>query len=190
MSGAAFGELLQRVADAEPGGDGVATLHPAEDPGDGTQVFELPAFGAPRGSRSDAGRVQLIDWSCLLEIFEHVGIVGDLTAVNAIGLLRHFFHGFFPARWMLFIMPRERFQTRRDHQFQIPLGEHGGGIFPVENFALLGNANLARKRSWRLSEDGGMRRSAAAAHRSAAAMEEAKLHSMFLRRPIKAGWSF
>ena len=29
---------LERVADAEPGGDEVARLHPAEDPGDGAEV--------------------------------------------------------------------------------------------------------------------------------------------------------
>ena len=35
MPGTALRELLQRMAHAEPGGDGVTALHPAEDPGNG-----------------------------------------------------------------------------------------------------------------------------------------------------------
>ena len=69
-------------------------------------------------------------------------------------------------------MPGQCFQTRRDHQFQIPFGEDGIGIFPVKNFALLGDANLAGKTSGRLREDGGMRGPAATANGSTATMEE------------------
>ena len=46
VTGAAFGELLQRVADAKPGGDSVATLHPAENPRDGAQVLQSATLAA------------------------------------------------------------------------------------------------------------------------------------------------
>ena len=91
---------------------------------------------------------------------------------------------------LLFSMQRQRFQAGRNHQFQIPFREHGVGIFPVEDFALLGDANVAGKTSRRLGEDGGMSGSAAAADRSAAAVEEAKLYSVFLRRLMQFAMRF
>ena len=87
-------------------------------------------------------------------------------------------------------MQRQRFQARRNHQFQIPLGEHRVGIFPVENFALLGDANLPGKTSRRLRQNRRMRRSAAAADSSTAAVEEPQLHSMFLRRAMQLAMRF
>jgi hypothetical protein len=89
----------------------------------------------------------------LLEIFQHVGTVGDLLAVKAVSFLRHFFDGFFPARRMLGLLlsvQRESFEASRDHQLQIPFGEHGVRILPVENFALLGDADVSGETSRRL----------------------------------------
>ncbi len=141
-------------------------------------------LAAARRTRSDARGIQLIDRRRLLKIFQHVGILRDLAAIDAIGFLRHLLDRFFPLRRMRSLLsarPRECFQTGRDHQFQIPFGEHRVGIFPVEYFALLGDANLAGKTARRLGENGGMSRPAAAADRAAAAMEESQLHSAFLR---------
>ena len=171
----------------------MSTLHPAEDPGDGAQILESPTLRAARRARTDARRVQFVDRSCLLEIFQYVGIVGDLTAVDTVRLLRHLFEGFFPADgiWGVpFLRPRQCFQTRRDHQFQIPFGEDGIGIFPVKNLALLGDANLTGKTSRRLSEDGGMRRPAAASYSSTATMKEAKLYPIFLCCLMQFAMSF
>ena len=52
--------MLEGVADAEVGGDEVAGLHPAEDPGDGAEVFHAALFGAGGvgalgGTGADAG---------------------------------------------------------------------------------------------------------------------------------------
>ena len=99
--------MLQRVADAEPGGDGVAALHPAEDPGNGAQIFEAAALAAARGARADAGCIEFVHRRRLLEIFEHVRIVGDVAAVDAVGLLRHLFDRFFPVRRMLRLAVRD-----------------------------------------------------------------------------------
>ena len=129
----------------------------------------------------------------MFEIFQHVGTVGDLLAINAVGFLRHLFDGFFPARRMLrllFASQRQRFETCCDHQFQIPFGENRVGVFPVENLALLGDANLAGETSGRLGEDGRVRGTTAAAHGSTATVEEAKLYSTFLRRLMQFAMSF
>ena len=53
-------EVLQGVADAEVGGDDVAGLHPAEDPGDGAEVFHAAlcagaGVGALGGAGADVG---------------------------------------------------------------------------------------------------------------------------------------
>ena len=37
----AAGEAIEGVADSEPGGNGVAALHPAEDPGDGAEIVQI-----------------------------------------------------------------------------------------------------------------------------------------------------
>ena len=190
MPGAAFCELLERVAHPKPGRHGMAALHPAENPGDGAQILKFATFAAARGARSDARRVQLVDRSRLFEIFQHVRIVGDLLAVDAVRRLRHLLNGFFPTLGLVFSLSRQSLQTRRDHQFQIPFREHRVGIFPVENFALLSDANVAGKTSRRLRQDGRMRRSASAAHRSPAAMEQAKLHSIFPRRAMQLAMRF
>ena len=72
VRGSALGEMFQRVADAEPCGNGVPALHPAEDPGNRAEVFQPASFGAARGARADARCIEFIDWRGLLEIFEHV----------------------------------------------------------------------------------------------------------------------
>jgi hypothetical protein len=48
-------KCVERVADAEVGGDDVARLHPAEDPGDGAEVFHA-ALLAELASVRLAGR--------------------------------------------------------------------------------------------------------------------------------------
>ena len=174
-----LGILLQRVADAKPCGNRVATLHPAEYPGNGAQVLKSTALGAACRAGPDACGIQFVDGSGLLEVLEDIGIFGDLAAIDAIGFLRHLFDRFFPARraaWMVRCRSSECFEAGRDHQFQIPFGQHRISVFPVEDFALFGDADLAGETSRRLGEDGGVRGTAAAANRSAASVEQAKLY--------------
>ena len=71
------------------------------------------------------------------------------------------------------------FQTGSDHQFQIPFSQHRVGIFPVEDFSLLGDANLAGETAGWLRENRGMGGTAASADGAAAAMKQAELHTMF-----------
>ena len=61
-----------------------------------------------------------------------------------------------------------------DHEFEVALGQHLVGVFEVEHLALLGDAQLAVEGVEGLGEDGAMRGPAAAAHRAAAAVEDAQ----------------
>ena len=83
------------------------------------------------------------------------------------------------------IGPGQRVERGGNHQLQIALGQHLVGIFEVEHFALLGDAQLAVEGIDGLGEDGAMRGSAAAAHRAAAAMEEAQLDARLARHHMQ-----
>ena len=72
-----------------------------------------------------------------------------------------------------------------DHQLEIALGENLVGVFEVEHLALLGDAQLAVEGVDGLGEDGAMRGSAAAAHRAAAAVEEAQLDAGLARHNVQ-----
>ena len=77
-------ELVERVADAEVGGDELARLHPAEDPGDGAEIghgFFAAAFG---GARAEAGVFEFGDGCGLLEVGEGVGVVDDVFAIEGV----------------------------------------------------------------------------------------------------------
>ena len=71
----------------------------------------------------------------------------------------------------------ESVEAGRDHQLQVALGENDVGVLPVQHLALLGDAKFAVEAVDRLREDGAMRGAAAAAYRSAAAVEEAQSHA-------------
>ena len=89
-SGCLLDEVLERVADAEVGGDDVAGLHPAEDPGDGAEVFHAAlaggaGVGALGRAGADAGVFEFGDGRGLLEVGEGVGVFGDVFAVEGVG---------------------------------------------------------------------------------------------------------
>ena len=79
----------------------------------------------------------------------------------------------------------QRVERGGDHQLQIALGQHLVGVFEVQHFALLGDAQLAVEGVHRLREDGAMRGPAAAAHRAAAAVEEAQLDAGLARHHVQ-----
>src|SRR5215471_6802821 len=136
--------MFKGVSYTKPGGNGVPALHPAENPGYGSEIFEPAAFGAACRTGTDSRRVELIHRRGLLEVFEDIGIFSNVAAVNAIRLLRHFLDGFFPRRSIRVIRfpgTRESLEAGRDHELQIPFGQHWIGILPVEDLALLGNAD-------------------------------------------------
>src|SRR5215469_13942172 len=162
----------------------MAALHPPEDPRNGPKIFETAALAAPGRTGANAGQVELVHRSRLLKILEHIRVLRYLAAVNAEGLLRHFFNRFFPLgrrRRSTLIRPLECLQAGSDHELQIPFGEHGIGILPVQHFSLFGDADLTGKASRRLRQDRGMRGPAAATDRSPSAMEETKFDAERLR---------
>ncbi len=61
-----------------------------------------------------------------------------------------------------------------DHELEVALGEDDVGVLPVEDFALLGEAELAGEALERLGEDGAVGGAAAAADGASAAVEEAQ----------------
>jgi len=71
--------------------------------------------------------------------------------------------------------PGNRIQRGGNHQLQIALGQDDVGVLPVQNLALLRNAELAVEAVDRLREDRAMRGTAAATYRAAASVEEAKI---------------
>ena len=83
------------------------------------------------------------------------------------------------------IGPGQGVERGGDHQFQVALGQHFVGVFEVEHFALLGDAQLAVEGVEGLGEDGAMRGPAAAAHRAAAAVEEAQLDAGLARHDVQ-----
>ena len=88
--GVVLDEVLEGVAHAEVGGDDVAGLHPAEDPGDGAEVFHAAlaggaGVGALSGAGADASVLELGDRRGLLEVGEGVGVLGDVFAVEGVG---------------------------------------------------------------------------------------------------------
>ena len=61
-----------------------------------------------------------------------------------------------------------------DHELEIALGEDDVGVLPVEDFALLGDAQFAGEAVDGLGEDGAVGGATAAAYRSSATVEEAQ----------------
>src|SRR5580700_5615482 len=84
------GEALQSLPYSIPRGHGMAALHPSEHPWNGAQIFQTAAFGSPRWPRADACCIEFLDRRGLLEVFNQVGILRDVAAIDAMGLCRHF----------------------------------------------------------------------------------------------------
>lgn len=82
--GCGLDEVVESVAYAEPCGNKLAGLHPAEDPGDGAEVGHGFFAAALGGARADAGVFEFGYGSGLLEVSEGVGIVDDVFAVEVV----------------------------------------------------------------------------------------------------------
>src|SRR5271156_1391783 len=96
------------MAHPEPGGNGVPALHPSEDPWDGAQIFEAPAVTAPRRARPNLHVFELVNWRGLLKVDEHVGIIGNMPAVEGVSALRHLFHCVVPSGAFLGLLSLRR----------------------------------------------------------------------------------
>ncbi len=124
----------------------------------------------------------------MFEIFKHIGTLSDFAAIDSVRSLRDLFDRGLPFGWMgrlFFFWSRHRLEAGGDHEFEIPFGKDRVGIFPVQDFALLGHANLSREAARRLRQDGGVRWPSAAADRSSSAVKKAQLDSIFLCGPMQ-----
>src|SRR6185312_10260758 len=83
--GVLLDELLERVAYTEVGGDELAGLHPAEDPGDGAEVAHGLLAEALGRAGAEAGVLEFGDRGGLLEVGEGVRVVDDVFAVEGAG---------------------------------------------------------------------------------------------------------
>ena len=112
------------------------------------------------------------------KVFEHVGIVSDLAAVDAEGLLRHLLDRFFPfigcsncAAGRIRASRLAAIINSRFHSARI-----GSAYFQLRTSPCSVTRIWPEKQSWRLGENRGVSGSAAATDRAAAAMKEAQLH--------------
>ena len=149
------------------------------------------------GARADARVFQFGDGCGLLEVGEGVGIVDDVLAVEGVGGGGELVERGFPLGedfagelgdvgrrllvvgcWLLVLQEGvgagEGIERGGDHQLQIALGEDDVGVLPIEDLALLGDAQLAGKAVDGLGEDGAVGGAAAAAYGASAAVEEAE----------------
>ena len=77
-----------------------------------------------------------------------------------------------------------------DHELEVALGEDDVGVLPVEDFALLGEAEFAGEAVDGLGEDGAVGGTAAAAYGAAAAVEEAEVTRQSRATWWRARWAF
>ncbi len=131
---------------------------------------------------------ELGDGRGLLEVGEGVGVVDDVFAVEVVGGGGELVERGLPCGKDLAcevgdrcsVLQRcvgagEGVEAGGDHQFEIALGEDDVGVLPVEDFALLGDAEFAGEAVHGLGEDGAVGGAAAAADGAAAAVEEAEV---------------
>src|SRR5580658_2921725 len=85
--------------------------------------------------------------------------------------------------------PGQRVERCRDHQLEVAFGEDDVRVLPVEDFALLGDAEFAAEAIDRLCVDRPVSRAPAAAYGTSAAVEEAQgdaaLASYFMQRAVR-----
>jgi len=75
----------------------------------------------------------------------------------------------------------QRLQASRNHDLQIPLREHRIGVFPGENFPLLGDANLPGEVSRRLRQNGRVRGPSTPSHGPAPSMKQPQIDPALAR---------
>ncbi len=116
----------------------------------------------------------------LFEILQDFRVVQNVFAIKGEGHIRQLGKRSFPLRrehscemtvGVARIRPRQGIERGCDHELEIALGQDHVGVLPVQHFALFGNADFPGKCARGLSIDGAMRRSAAAADSTTAAVK-------------------
>ena len=142
----------------------------------------------------DAGRLPILsvddfrDHGRSPEIIDKaVGLI-DQAAIGCEGQRRQLLHRLeiFAARRALPRLQQARFQRRRGENFQIVAADFRVGIFAGDDLALFGDPDLAVHRAARLRDDGVIARPAAAADRTAAAVEQPQAHAVALEHTDQA----
>ena len=183
--------MLEGVSDTEPGWDELAGLHPSEDPGDGAEVGHRFFSGALGGAGAEAGVLEFGYGGGLLEVGEGVRVVDDVLFVEGKRGVGELIEGGFPggedfsgqvwgvAAWPLMldfgVGAGEGVERGGDHEFEVALGEDDVGVLPIEDFALLGEAEFAGEGVDGLGEDGTVGGTAAASYGASATVEEAEV---------------
>ncbi len=171
----------------------MAVLAPGEDPGNGAQILNALGAETARRARADFQERQFLDRACGMEIAEQGLVLRQL----AIGLERQA-GDFLDRLLMLGIEAQFRFfagfqrvnQNARGQHFEIVQRGAAIGEFGGDDFALLGHAHVAIDRACGLGGNGAAGRRAAAAHRTAAAMEEADVDArLACRRACSRRWA-
>src|SRR5581483_3594399 len=194
----------QRVPNAEVCRDNVPRLHPAEDPWDGAEVGERTLsrgglVAALGGTRADARVFELGNRCGLLEVLDEIGIVEDVLLVKrercSRDLVEHGLpRGINRTRQVSVaagfagdceIGPRDGVDGGSDQELEVALGEHDIGVLPVEDLALLGDAELAVEAVQRLRIQRTMGWPAATAYRASAAMKEPQRDAAFACDPMQ-----
>ncbi len=122
---------------------------------------------------ADVERRNLVDHGRGPEVVgKSLGLVDEAT-IGLEGQRRQLVHRLqiFRARRALFRLQQARLQRRSGEYFEVAAADFGIGIFARDDFTLLGDPDLAVHRAAGLRDDGIITRPAAAADRTAAAME-------------------
>src|SRR5690606_13164706 len=176
---AGFAQGLETGADAEPAGDDLPGLGPAEHPGDGAQSVEGDAgAGAAGGPGAQVQVGELVDGGGGEEVRRQAGVL-DQLAVGGVGGVGDDVHGGVPAGEGLVGLAGRGVQGGRlegggDGQFEVLPGEGRDEVLVGDDLALFGDLDLALGGAPGLGEDGGVGGAAAAADGAGAAVEEAQ----------------
>ena len=142
------------------------------------------------------------DGGGLLEVGEGVGVVDDVFFVEGEGCGGELVEGCLPLGEHLAgevgdfgflqgdVWAGYGVEAGSDHEFEVALGEDDVGVLPVEDFALLGDAEFAVEAVDGLREDGAMGGAAAAAHGASAAVEEAEVDAAVAGYLVEVAVSF
>ena len=174
---------FQRGADAVPRGQPGTVLRPREHPGYGAQRIDAAAAGAPARPRADPQPLDHVDRRRQAEIRRKVAVVVHQRAVVRARVAGEFRRDRAP--WLLARLRRPRPQRRAQHRagslLEVAQCQRADAVFAVDHLALLGQAQSAVDRTARRGDHRALGLAAAAADRTAAAVEEADVHAAVVR---------
>ena len=171
----------ERGAQAEPAGQAVPALRPAEHPGDRPQVLDAVAGLPLRGPRADAQVRDQVDRRGLVEVADEAGVVVDELPIRAVAFLGGGRHGPRPflARPLLRVgrVAQAGAQHRVDRLLEVAVRDLRVGVAREGDLALLRQPQPAVQRPGRLGHDRAAGGAAAAPDGAAPAVEQGQGHA-------------